>query len=126
MNVGVTARHHTFFEMLGNFSIGDYFKKEAIQYAYDLLVNHFKIDPALLYITVYEEDQDAYDCWLDLKINQSHIIRGNKERNFWDVGQGPCGPCTEIYYDRGTKYDLQNIGVKLFQEDIENDRYVEI
>jgi alanyl-tRNA synthetase len=126
MNVGVTARHHTFFEMLGNFSIGDYFKKEAIQYAYDLLVNHFTIDPALLYITVYEKDQEAYQHWIDLRIDPSHILKGNKERNFWDIGSGPCGPCTEIYYDRGNKYDSENIGVKLFQQDIENDRYVEI
>jgi alanyl-tRNA synthetase len=126
MNVGVTARHHTFFEMLGNFAIGDYFKKEAVHYAYDLLVNHFKINPNLLYITVYEGDPETMQYWINLKIDPTHIIKGNKERNFWDIGQGPCGPCTEIYYDRGTKYDPENIGFKLFKEDIENDRYVEI
>ena len=125
-NIGVTSRHHTFFEMLGNFSIGDYFKKEAIKFAYDLLVNHYFMDVNKLYFTVYEKDNDAYDEWINLGINKSHIIKCNKERNFWDVGSGPCGPCTEIYYDRGEKFDPSKKGEELFYKDIENDRYVEI
>ncbi|WEK83322.1 MAG: alanine--tRNA ligase [Mycoplasma sp.] len=125
-NVGVTSRHHTFFEMLGNFSIGDYFKKEAIWFAYDLLVNGYQMPKERLYITVYEEDNDAYDAWISLGIDPHHIIKCNRDRNFWDVGNGPCGPCTEIYFDRGEKFDPNKIGEKLFFEDIENDRYVEI
>lgn len=125
-NVGITSRHHTFFEMLGNFSIGGYFKEQAIEMGYDLLINKFEIDINKLYFTVFEEDDIAYQKWLDLKINPKHIIKCNRDRNFWDVGMGPCGPCTEIYYDRGPKYDPNGIGEKLFLEDIENDRYVEI
>lgn len=125
-NVGVTARHQTLFEMLGNFSIGDYFKKEAINFAYELLINEYQLEKEKLYITVFEEDEETYQYWLDLKIDPSHIIKCDKTRNFWDLGQGPCGPCTEIYYDRGIKYDPKQIGEKLFKEDIENDRYVEI
>ena len=125
-NIGVTSRHHTFFEMLGNFSIGDYFKKEAIHFAYDLLVNHYHLDVNRLYFTVFEEDDDAYQAWLNHGINPKKITKCNRDRNFWDVGSGPCGPCTEIYYDRGEKFDPNNIGEKLFFEDIENDRYVEI
>lgn len=125
-NVGKTSRHHTFFEMLGNFSIGDYFKKQAIYFAYDLLVNVYQLDKQKLYITVFEQDLDAKKYWLELGIVESKILLGNKDRNFWDVGNGPCGPCTEIFYDRGIKFDPNNIGEKLFFEDIENDRYVEI
>lgn len=126
LNVGLTSRHHTFFEMLGNFSIGDYFKIEAINFAYELLVYEYRLDPKRLYITVYEDDLDAYNKWIKLGINPTHIIKCNRDRNFWDVGSGPCGPCTEIYYDRGEKYDPKKLGEKLFFEDIENDRYVEI
>lgn len=125
-NVGMTSRHHTFFEMLGNFSIGGYFKEHAIEMAYDLLVNKFEIDVNKLYFTVFEDDDITYKKWLELKINSNHIIKCGRDRNFWDVGLGPCGPCTEIYYDRGIKYDSKNIGEKLFLDDIENDRYVEI
>ncbi|WP_027119707.1 alanine--tRNA ligase [[Mycoplasma] testudinis] len=125
-NVGVTSRHQTLFEMLGNFSIGDYFKKQAIHFGYDLLVNHYGLDVNKLYISVFEEDDDAYNNWIEVGIKPDHLVRCNRERNFWDLGSGPCGPCTEIFYDRGEKYDPQKIGVKLFQEDIENDRYVEI
>lgn len=125
-NVGITSRHHTFFEMLGNFSIGDYFKKEAISFAYDLLINHYHLDINKLYFTVYENDPDAYQYWIELGINSNHIVKGNKDRNFWDVGNGPCGPCTEIYYDRGEQFDFNHIGIDLFKKDIENDRYVEI
>lgn len=125
-NVGITSRHHTFFEMLGNFSIGGYFKEKAIKLAYDLLLNIFKISQEKLYFTVYIEDEIAYKTWIELGIDKHHIIKCDRDRNFWDVGSGPCGPCTEIYYDRGNKFDVKNIGEKLFFEDIENDRYVEI
>ena len=125
-NIGITSRHHTFFEMLGNFSIGDYFKKEAIHFGYDLLINHFNMDVNKLYFTVYEDDEDAYNEWIKHGINPSHIIKCNRDRNFWDVGSGPCGPCTEIYYDRGEKFDPEHKGEELFYKDIENDRYVEI
>ncbi|MGL4951202.1 MAG: alanine--tRNA ligase, partial [Mycoplasma sp.] len=127
INVGKTSRHHTFFEMLGNFSIGGYFKEEAIEMAYELLTKHFEIDISKLYFTVFEDDEVAYKKWLSYKdINPSHVIKCGRDRNFWDVGSGPCGPCTEIYYDRGLKYDPDKIGEKLFFEDIENDRYIEI
>lgn len=125
-NVGVTSRHHTFFEMLGNFSIGGYFKEKAIELAYNLLTKEFGISIDKLYFTVYEEDEIAYEKWISLGIDKKRILKCGKDRNFWDVGSGPCGPCTEIYYDRGPKYDPNNIGEELFFKDIENDRYVEI
>ncbi|AUM63003.1 alanine--tRNA ligase [Spiroplasma monobiae] len=128
-NVGVTARHQTMFEMLGNFSIGDYFKKEAIEFAWELLTSKewFDIDPELLYITVFNEDQEAYDVWTKIiGIKEDHIFKGTRDTNFWDVGQGPCGPNTEIFFDRGIKWDPENIGPKLLEDDIENDRYIEI
>lgn len=125
-NVGLTSRHHTLFEMLGNFSIGDYFKMEAIEYGMDYLTNilGFKLDD--LYFTVFNEDDETYNKWISLGVKKEHIIKCGKDRNFWDVGSGPCGPNTEIFYDRGPKYDPDNIGIKLFYEDIENDRYIEI
>lgn len=125
-NVGLTSRHHTFFEMLGNFSIGDYFRKEAIAYAAEFLLKELAIDPKLLYVTVYEEDNESYELWIKHGIIKEHIVKCDKSRNFWEIGAGPCGPCTEIYYDRGTKFDPNNVGEKLFFEDIENDRYIEI
>ncbi len=125
-NVGVTARHHTFFEMLGNFSIGDYFKEEAIELAYEMLTEVFKFDLDKLYFTYYEEDAETLAKWKALGIADDHLVKGDKDMNFWDMGKGPCGPDTEIFYDRGEKYDLDKVGVKLIAEDIENDRYVEI
>lgn len=125
-NVGKTSRHQTFFEMLGNFSIGDYFKIEAINFAFELLIKKWEIDPNLLWITVFKDDEITYNEWIKLGINKNQIIKCGKDRNFWDVGNGPCGPCTEIYYDRGPKYDPINIGESLIINDIENDRYVEI
>ncbi|WP_339030090.1 alanine--tRNA ligase [Spiroplasma endosymbiont of Cantharis nigra] len=128
-NVGVTARHQTMFEMLGNFSIGDYFKKEAIEFAWELLTSPkwFDINPNLLYITVFNEDQEAYDVWTNIiKIKEDHIFKGTRDTNFWDVGQGPCGPNTEIFFDRGEKWDPKKVGSKLLKDDIENDRYIEI
>lgn len=128
-NVGFTSRHHTFFEMLGNFSIGDYFKEEAIEWAWEFLTSKkwLNFNPEKLFITVFKEDQETYDIWLNkIKIKKDHIILGTRASNFWDMGQGPCGPNTEIYYDRGIKYDKKKIGLKLLIDDIENDRYIEI
>lgn len=125
-NVGVTARHHTLFEMLGNFSIGDYFKEEVLEWAYELLFDVFKFDKDKIFMTYYEEDQNTYDKWISLGIDPSHLIKGNRDMNFWDIGEGPCGPDTEIFYDRGEKYDPEKVGIKLLQEDLENDRYIEI
>jgi len=125
-NVGLTSRHHTFFEMLGNFSIGNYFKTEAITWGFELLTTVFKFPLEKLYFTVFEDDIDAYSTWIKCGVDPKHIAKCNRDRNFWDVGSGPCGPCTEIYYDRGAKYDPKGIGEELFFKDIENDRYVEI
>lgn len=125
-NVGRTARHHTFFEMLGNFSIGDYFKKEAIPWAWEFLTSPEWIgfEPEKLYVTVYPDDKEAYDLWVKAGMIESHIRK--TDDNFWEIGRGPGGPDTELYYDRGEKYDPQHLGEKLFFEDIENDRYIEV
>lgn len=125
-NVGITARHHTLFEMLGNFSIGDYFRNEALEWACELLFDVFEFSRDKIFITYFSEDVDTYKRWIELGIDESHLIKGTRKTNFWDVGQGPCGPCTEIFYDRGEKYDEEKIGIKLLKEDIENDRYIEI
>ncbi len=128
-NIGYTSRHHSLFEMLGNFSIGDYFKKEAIQYAWELLTSDkwFGLDKDKLYVTVYEKDKETYDIWNnDVNLSKDRIIKGNKKTNFWEIGVGPCGPNTEIFYDRGEKYDSKKIGLNLLKNDIENDRYLEI
>ncbi|SEQ16105.1 alanyl-tRNA synthetase [Virgibacillus subterraneus] len=125
-NVGFTARHHTFFEMLGNFSIGDYFKKEAIEWGWEFLTSDKWIgfDPDLLAVTVHPEDDEAYDIWLhDVKIPEERIIR--LEENFWDIGEGPSGPNTEIFYDRGEKYGSDQNDPELYPGG-ENDRYLEI
>ena len=126
-NVGKTARHHTFFEMLGNFSIGDYFKKEAIEYAWELLTDEkwFAFDKEKLYITVHDHDDEAYDYWVnEIGVAKDHILK--TPGNFWEIGEGPCGPDSEIFYDRGEKYDPEGLGTKLFFEELENDRYIEI
>jgi len=101
--VGRTARHHTFFEMLGNFSFGDYFKKEAIEYAWDLCTNVYGISPDRLLITVFEEDEDALNIWKNhIGINKSRIYKMDEKDNFWSMGEtGPCGPCSELHYDMG-------------------------
>ncbi|MCU9931307.1 alanine--tRNA ligase [Mycoplasmopsis felis] len=123
-NVGVTARHHTFFEMLGNFSIGDYFKKEAIEYAKEFLLDVLKLEKDKLYFTYYKEDLETRNLWIKNGFKESHLIPGDKKTNFWEVGSGPRGPNTEIFYDRGIKYDSR--GIELLENDIENDRYIEI
>lgn len=125
-NVGKTARHHTFFEMLGNFSIGDYFRDEALSYAWELLTSDkwYGIDKEKLYVTVYPDDKESYDKWISLGLKSSHIVKC--KGNFWDIGPGPCGPDSEIFFDRGEKYDKDNLGIRLMEEDIENDRYIEI
>ena len=125
-SVGKTARHHTFFQMLGNFSIGDYFREEAIPFAYELLTSpkYFDLDKSKLYITVYPDDIETYDLWVKLGIDPSHIVK--LEGNFWEIGPGPSGPDTEIFYDRGEKYDPDGKGIKLLENEEENDRYIEI
>ena len=104
-NVGKTARHGTFFEMLGNFSFGDYFKKDAIAWCWEFLTEVVGLDPERLYPSVYLEDDEAFDIWnKDIGIAPERIYRFGKEDNFWEHGSGPCGPCSEVYYDRGEKY----------------------
>ena len=114
--------HHTFFEMLGNFSIGDYFREEAVTWGWELLTSPewFGFDKDLLYVTVYPSDKETYDLWIKLGVKPEHIVK--LEYNFWEIGEGPCGPNTEIFFDRGPKYDPENIGLRLLEEDIENDR----
>ena len=103
--VGHTARHGTFFEMLGNFSFGDYFKEEAIPWAWEFLTETLEIPTDLLWPSIYEEDEEAYGIWVNkVGVNPAHIVRLGKADNFWEHGTGPCGPCSEIYFDRGIKY----------------------
>ena len=126
-NVGRTARHHTFFEMLGNFSIGDYFKVEAIAFAYEFLFSSewLGLDVKDAYFSVHTNDQEAFDIWVnDCNIDPNRILR--TDDNFWQIGDGPCGPNSEIFIDRGPAYDPEGLGEVLFFEDRENDRYVEI
>lgn len=125
-NVGKTARHHTFFEMLGNFSVGDYFRDEAIEMATELLFSEkwFGLDRNLIYITYYPDDHDTFNRWVACGMDPTHLIP--LEGNFWEIGEGPCGPDTEIFFDRGEKYDPEGLGIKMLQEEIENDRYIEI
>ncbi|MBT2598237.1 MULTISPECIES: alanine--tRNA ligase [Oceanobacillus] len=125
-NVGFTARHHTFFEMLGNFSIGDYFKKEAMEWAWEFLTDEkwIDFDESLLSVTVHPEDDEAYDIWLnDIGIPKERIIR--IEENFWDIGEGPSGPNTEIFYDRGEAYGNDSNDPELYPGG-ENNRYLEV
>lgn len=125
-NVGVTKRHQTFFEMMGNFSIGDYFKNEAIEYSFELLTSpkYFGIDKNLLYVTIYTDDNDAYNRWVEVGMDPEHIVR--LEENYWEIGEGPCGPDSEIFYDRGEKYDEDGLALGKFKKDEEQERYVEI
>ncbi|HET9331776.1 MAG TPA: alanine--tRNA ligase [Steroidobacteraceae bacterium] len=123
-NVGYTARHHTFFEMLGNFSFGDYFKREAIHFAWDFLIFNLGLDPARLWATVYKDDDEAADIWLkDIGISPQRFGRLGEASNFWAMGDtGPCGPCSEIFYDHGPEI----AGGPPGSADEEGDRYVEI
>ncbi|MCL2522086.1 MAG: alanine--tRNA ligase [Erysipelotrichales bacterium] len=123
-NVGKTARHHTFFEMLGNFSIGDYFKEEAVSWGMEILTSkeYFGFDLEKLYFTVYETDHETALLWQRLGVKKEKIIF--LKNNFWEIGEGPCGPCTEIFYDRGPAFDKR--GKELIEQDLENDRYIEI
>ena len=123
-NVGFTARHHTFFEMLGNFSFGDYFKREAIHFAWELLTQVFKIPAERLWITVFDEDQEAADIWIkEVGINPARMSRIGAADNFWSMGDtGPCGPCTEIFYDHGPEIPGGPPGTP----EGDKDRYVEI
>ena len=125
-NVGVTKRHQTFFEMMGNFSVGDYFKNEAIGFAFELLTspNYFDIDKDLIYVTVYTKDLDARDRWIDVGLDPKHIIP--LDGNFWEIGTGPCGPDSEIFFDRGEKYDPNHDALELFKKDQDQERFVEI
>ena len=122
-NVGKTARHGTYFEMLGNFSFGDYFKREAISWAWEFCTKIMEMDPERLYISVYLDDDEAFDIWTkEIGIDESHMVRFGKADNFWEHGAGPCGPCSEIYYDRGEKYGCGSPDCKV---GCECDRYVE-
>src|SRR5690625_4777183 len=125
-NVGYTARHHTFFEMLGNFSIGDYFKKEAIEFAWEFLISEkwLGLQEDLLTVTVHPEDDEAYDIWLhQMHLPKHRIIR--LEENFWDIGVGPSGPNTEIFYDRGEAFGNDPNDPELYPGG-ENNRYLEV
>ena len=123
-NVGYTARHHTFFEMLGNFSFGDYFKQEAIHYAWDFLTQVVHLPEARLWVTVYEEDEQTADIWLnDVGVSADRFARIGGPDNFWAMGDtGPCGPCTEIFYDYGEAVQGGAPGTA----EQEGDRYVEV
>ena len=123
-NVGKTARHGTFFEMLGNFSFGDYFKDEAIHWSWEFLTQVVGLDPDRLYPSVYQDDDEAFEIWnKEIGIAPERIFRFGKEDNFWEHGAGPCGPCSEIYYDRGEKYGCGKPGCTV---GCECDRYMEI
>ena len=123
-NVGYTARHHTFFEMLGNFSFGDYFKREAISYAWDFLTNTLNLPAEKLWVTVYEDDKEAEKIWLEeMKIDSTRFSRCGEKDNFWSMGDtGPCGPCSEIFYDHGDSI----AGGPPGSPDEDGDRYIEI
>ncbi|WP_367605951.1 alanine--tRNA ligase [Legionella sp. W05-934-2] len=123
-NVGYTARHHTFFEMLGNFSFGDYFKRDAIQYAWEFLTKVLGLPPERLWITVFHEDKEAEDIWLnEMKVSSQRFSRCGEKDNFWSMGDtGPCGPCTEIFYDHGPEI----AGGPPGSPEEDGDRYVEI
>ncbi len=123
-NIGHTARHGTYFEMLGNFSFGDYFKKEAIQWCWEFLTEVCGIDADRLYPSIYENDEEAFDIWnKDMGIAADRIFRFGKSDNFWEHGSGPCGPCSEVYFDRGEKYGCGKEGCTV---GCDCDRYMEV
>ena len=122
--VGHTARHGTYFEMLGNFSFGDYFKNEAIEWAWEFLTKDLEIPSDLLWPSIYEQDDEAYDIWVNkIGVPKEHVVRLGKADNFWEHGSGPCGPCSEIYFDRGIKYGCGKDDCK---PGCDCDRYMEI
>ncbi len=123
-NVGKTSRHATFFEMLGNFSFGDYFKRESLAWSWEFLTEVIGLDKTRLYPSIYLEDDEAFDIWhKEMGIAKERIYRMGKEDNFWEIGSGPCGPCSEIYYDRGEKYGC---GEASCEVGCECDRFIEI
>ncbi|SHJ49865.1 alanine--tRNA ligase [Paramaledivibacter caminithermalis] len=123
-NVGKTARHATFFEMLGNFSFGDYFKKESISWGWEFCTKHLMLPVSKLWVSIYEEDDEAFEIWnKEIGVPKERIVRLGKEDNFWEIGTGPCGPCSEIYVDRGEEYGC---GSEDCKPGCECDRYVEI
>ncbi len=124
-NVG-DATHLTFFEMLGNFSIGDYFRKDVIPWAWEMLTSEkwFNFPKERLYVTYHPDDLETKKCWMDAGVPEDHLII--KEDNFWEIGEGPCGPDTEIHFDRGERFDPEGVGLKLLVEDLPNYRFVEI
>ena len=122
-NVGKTARHGTFFEMLGNFSFGDYFKRESIRWGWEFVTEHLNIPEDRLWVTVYEEDDDAFNIWSkEMNFPTERIVRLGKDDNFWEIGTGPCGPCSEIYFDRGESFGCDNPNCK---PGCDCDRYLE-
>ncbi|MBQ7105684.1 MAG: alanine--tRNA ligase [Bacilli bacterium] len=125
-NVGVTKRHQTFFEMMGNFSIGDYFKEEALEFAYEFLTGEewANIPKEKIYVTVYHNDSVAAKKWVELGLAEDHIVP--LEGNFWEIGEGPCGPDSEIFFDRGEEYDPNGDALEKFKEDEDQERYLEI
>jgi len=122
-NVGYTSRHGTFFEMLGSFSFGDYFKVESLKWGWEFITEVLKMPADNLWATVYEEDEEAYDIWKNIiGMNEDRIVKLGKDDNFWEIGTGPCGPCSEIYYDRGAQYGCENPDCR---PGCDCDRYVE-
>ena len=121
-NVGKTSRHGTFFEMLGNFSFGDYFKEESLNWGWEFITQVLELPTEKLWATVYLDDDQAYEIWNKIGMPEERIVRLGKEDNFWEIGLGPCGPCSEIYYDRGEKYGCDNPDCK---PGCDCDRYVE-
>lgn len=121
-NVGKTSRHGTFFEMLGNFSFGDYFKEESLTWGWEFITQYLKMPTDKLWATIYTDDDEAHDIWVKLGMPEERIVRLGKEDNFWEIGLGPCGPCSEIYYDRGEEYGCGDPDCK---PGCECDRYIE-
>lgn len=121
-NVGITARHGTFFEMLGNFSFGDYFKEESLRWGWEFITEHLKMPADRIWATVYLDDDQAVEIWKKIGVPEERIVRLGKEDNFWEIGLGPCGPCSEIYYDRGPEYGC---GKEDCKPGCDCDRYLE-
>lgn len=125
-NVGVTKRHQTFFEMMGNFSVGDYFRDEALDFAFEFLTSKdwCDIPKEKIYCTIYQNDEESYNKWVSLGMAKDHIVR--LEGNFWEIGSGPCGPDSEIFFDRGKDYDPDGDALEKFRRDEDQERYIEI